>query len=366
MSTIQRLATLAGIELGKDVQIHNEECYNQIIRDGSLGLGESYMQGCWDADNLDDFFYKIARSKLSSEYISFSDKVYLALNWIYGCIFNHQSIEKSKQVAVEHYDLGNDFYAKMLDQRMIYSCGYWQRNARTLECAQEDKCQLICEKLQLKSGMKVLDIGCGWGGLAKYMAQKYKVEVVGVTISEQQYNYAKTENADPQVIYRLCDYRELKNEVQQYDAIVSVGMFEHVGEPNYALFFDIVNKLLKDDGLFLLHTIVNNISQTVGDQWISKYIFPNSILPSLKQIMGSSESLLVPEDVHNFGSDYDRTLMEWYKRFDAQYEGNKSGRFYRIWKYYLLSCAGMFRARRIQLCQVVFSKGKLGVYPSIR
>jgi cyclopropane-fatty-acyl-phospholipid synthase len=365
MLAIQKIAKNANIDLENDIHIHNNMVYDQIIKDGSLGLGESYMDGYWDADNLDELFYKIGKAKLSAEDISFSDKIYLLYNWLYGCILNHQSIEKSKQVAYEHYDLGNEFYATMLDKRMIYSCGYW-RNVTNLEEAQENKCRLICEKLKLKSGMKVLDIGCGWGGLAYYMAQEYGVKVVAITISEEQYKYAQSNNGHSEITYRLSDYRELKDELAGYDAVVSVGMFEHVGYQNYKEFFEIVNNVLKDDGLFLLHTIVGNKTRFVGDQWITKYIFPNSLLPSLKQITESSENLFIVEDIHNFGTDYDLTLMEWFKRFDQQYDKDKSDRFYRMWKYYLLSCAGMFRARRIQLCQTVFSKGTVNGYISLR
>ena len=365
MFTIKRLAEQAGIVFDRDLKINNNDVFNRVLRSGTLGLGESYVEELWDCDNLDNLFYNIGKAGISSEDISYNDKFYLLYNWLLTFLWNPQSIENSKQVALQHYDLGNDFFSKMLDKRMIYSCAYW-KSATNLDDAQSDKCRLICQKLNLSPGMTVLDIGCGWGGLAYYMAHEYNVNVVAITISEEQFKYACDKNSHHNVTYELCDYRLLNRKNQQFDAIVSVGMFEHVGYQNYREFFKIVNTVLKDDGLFLLHTIVGNKSRTSTDQWIAKYIFPNSMLPSFKQIMESSEGILIAEDVHNFGQDYDRTLMEWFYRFDTSCDGKRDTPFYRMWKYYLLSCAGMFRARRIQLSQTVFSKGKIGGYTAVR
>jgi cyclopropane-fatty-acyl-phospholipid synthase len=254
----------------------------------------------------------------------------------------------------------------MLDKRMVYSCGYWKK-ASSLDEAQEAKLDLICRKLGIEEGMKVLDIGCGWGSFARFVAEKYGAVVDGVTVSKEQAEFARKSCINLPVQIKLEDYRHIKG---QYDRITSIGMFEHVGYKNYPTFMKVVNRLLSDNGLFLLHTIGRNTSVRSNDPWIDKYIFPNSMLPSIKQIGSAIENLFVMEDLHNFSTDYDMTLMAWFENFDSNWEKLKprySERFYRMWKYYLLMCAGSFRSRHFQLWQIVFSKnGVLGGYTSIR
>lgn len=269
-------------------------------------------------------------------------------------IFNYQTRKRAWIVGKEHYDLGNDLFSRMLDPYMQYSCAYW-KDAETLEQAQQAKLRMICEKLQLKPGMKLLDIGCGWGGLAQFAAQEYGVSVQGVTISAEQQKMAQDRCAGLDVKILLQDYRDLD---EQFDRIVSVGMFEHVGPKNYRTYFEVVAKNLKPDGLFLLHTIGSNQTDLNVDPWINKYIFPNGCLPSVAHIASKSEDLFVLEDWHNFGCDYDRTLMAWYDAFQQSWpeiKDNYSDRFYRMFTYYLNACAGAFRARNIQLWQVLLS-----------
>ncbi|HDI5890871.1 TPA: cyclopropane fatty acyl phospholipid synthase, partial [Escherichia coli] len=247
-------------------------------------------------------------------------------------------------------------FSRMLDPFMQYSCAYW-KDADNLESAQQAKLKMICEKLQLKPGMRVLDIGCGWGGLAHYMASNYDVSVVGVTISAEQQKMAQERCEGLDVAILLQDYRDLND---QFDRIVSVGMFEHVGPKNYDTYFAVVDRNLKPEGIFLLHTIGSKKTDLNVDPWINKYIFPNGCLPSVRQIAQSSEPHFVMEDWHNFGADYDTTLMAWYERFLAAWPeiaDNYSERFKRMFTYYLNACAGAFRARDIQLWQVVFSRG---------
>lgn len=244
----------------------------------------------------------------------------------------------------------------MLDPYMQYSCGYW-KDATTLEAAQEAKLDMICRKLELKPGMTLLDIGCGWGGLSEFAARHYGVSVHGVTISAEQQKMAQERCKDLDVTILLQDYRDLN---LSFDRIVSVGMFEHVGPKNYATYFDVVARNLKPDGLFLLHTIGSNHTDLNVDPWIDKYIFPNGCLPSVMHIAQTSEPHFVMEDWHNFGVDYDTTLMAWYERFLEswpQLESNYDERFKRMFTYYLNACAGAFRSRDIQLWQVVFSRG---------
>ncbi|BET97034.1 cyclopropane fatty acyl phospholipid synthase [Xenorhabdus taiwanensis] len=334
-----------------DIRIKNPDFYKRVLKEGSLGLGESYMDGWWECDRLDIFFYKVLQAGLEHR---IPKNVKDIFKIIISRIFNLQSPKRAWIVGEEHYNLGNDLFTRMLDPHMQYSCGYW-KDANTLEEAQSHKLRLICEKLQLSPGMTLLDIGCGWGGLAAYAAENYGVSVTGVTISAEQQKYAQERCKDLNVKIILEDYRNLN---LQFDRVVSVGMFEHVGPKNYDNYFDIVKKNLKPDGLFLLHTIGSNIDKLGSDAWISKYIFPNGCLPSIAKIAKATTGKFVMEDWHNFGADYDRTLMAWYERFIASWheiEHNYSPRFKRMFSYYLNACAGAFRARDIQLWQIVFS-----------
>lgn len=336
-----------------DLQVKNPHFFKRVLQEGSLGLGESYMDGWWECDQLDSFFTKILRAGLDTQLPHhLKDTLRVATTRL----INLQSKKRAWIVGKEHYDLGNDLFTRMLDPYMQYSCAYW-KEADNLVDAQQAKLALICEKLQLKPGMRVLDIGCGWGGLASWMAKNYRVSVTGVTISAEQQKLAQARCAGLDVNILLQDYRDLQD---QFDRIVSVGMFEHVGPKNYKTYFEVVDRNLKPDGLFLLHTIGAKKTDTTVDPWIDKYIFPNGCLPSVRQIATASESHFVMEDWHNFGPDYDKTLMAWYQRFQAlwpEIANNYSERFKRMFDYYLTACAGAFRARDIQLWQIVFSRG---------
>ncbi|MGP9677533.1 cyclopropane fatty acyl phospholipid synthase [Halomonas sp. AOP27-A1-41] len=345
-----------------DMQLKAPGVIENALARGNLGLGESYMQGHWDCDQLDVFFTRLLRAQLHQR-IKPTQLIYHALR---TRLLNRQSVKRAWEVGEKHYDLGNEFYAAMLDQRMTYTCGYW-KDACTLDEAQEAKLDLICRKLQLAPGMRVLDIGCGWGSFMAYAAEHYGVECVGLTISKEQADFGKRliKKGLP-VEFRLQDYRD---ETERFDRIVSIGMFEHVGRKNYRAYMEVVSRCLKDEGLFLLHTIGKNLGTTMSDPWIDKYIFPNGELPTLSHITDAVETLFVVEDIHNFGADYDKTLMAWYHNSEAnwpQFKGQFNPTFYRMWRYYLLSCAGAFRAREIQLWQLVFSKqGVVGGYARV-
>lgn len=363
---IQKLLSKADVKIGGnrpwDIEVHNNEFYRKICLGGSFALGQTYMDGWWDCPRLDEFFNRILRARLDRKVKSCSRY----LQEMKTKLFNRQKPSRSFEVGEHHYDIGNALYHHMLDRRMIYSCGYWE-SASTLEEAQEAKLDLICRKLNLRPGMRVLDIGCGWAGTAKFAAERYQVKVVGITVSREQAQLGQEMCRGLPVDIRLQDYRNLS---EKFERILSVGMFEHVGYKNYKTFMGVVRNCLKDDGLFLLHTIGGNVSVTRIDPWIEHYIFPNSMLPSPKQITAAIEGFFVLEDWHNFGADYDTTLMHWFNNFHGNWERLKNSYdtvFYRMWKYYLLSCAGSFRSRRNQLWQIVLSpRGLPGGYRSPR
>jgi len=346
-----------------DIQVHNDAFYDRVLTGGSLALGESYMDGWWDSKAVDQFIEHLFKSSIGDQVAPTWE---MRWTWLKAWACNLQDKIGAKQVIDEHYQLGNDLYEEMLDPLMVYSCAYW-KDVDTLDKAQEAKFDLICRKLEMKPGMTVLDIGCGWGGFAKYAAEHYGVTVVGVTLSENQAEHGCKVCQGQTVNILVKDYRDVEG---TFDRIVSIGMFEHVGSKNYDEFMQIAHRALKPDGLFLLHTIGANSSSLLTDPWIHKYIFPNGNLPSISEIGKAIENRFVMEDWHNFGDYYSHTLMQWYHNFTTAWPKLKAKygeRFYRMWKYYLLSCAGGFRSREIQLWQVVLSKdGVVGGYNSVR
>jgi cyclopropane-fatty-acyl-phospholipid synthase len=354
--TLIDLLSLAGININGnnpyDIQVHNENFYKRALKDSALGLGESYMDGWWDCQALDQFFNKILLAKLENKI-----KINWKLKWhiLKANIFNMQKISRAFQVGKRHYDIGNDLYRRMLDKRMLYTCGYW-KDAKNLNEAQEDKLELVCQKINLKPGMTVLELGCGWGGFARYAAEKYGAKICAYTVSEQQLKLGREICKGLPVEIKLDDYRSASG---KYDRVVSIGIMEHVGYKNYHTYMDIADRCLKNDGIAFIHTIGSNISVAQCNPWTSKYIFPNSMLPSIAQLGRAMEGLFVMEDWHNFGPDYDKTLMAWYNNFEAAWPdlNEKYGqRFYRMWRYYLLSSAGSFRGRDCQLWQIVMTK----------
>jgi len=365
---ITDLLTGAGITIDGgnpwDIQINNDNLYQQVLAGGSLALGESYMAGWWEAEKLDEFFARVLKADLG-------DKI--KNNWsvlfqiILSKIFNLQKPARAFKIGEHHYDEDPSLYRAMLGEIMTYTCGYWSKGVENLAQAQQAKLDLVCKKIGLKAGDRVLDIGCGWGSFAKWAAENYGAKVVGLTVSKNQVQYAKDHYVNLPIDIRLQDYREIND---QFDHVVSLGMFEHVGVKNYQTYMTVVKKCLKADGLFLLHTIGGNRSVVSTDPWLAKYIFPNSMLPSIAQIGKSIENIFVMEDWHNFSADYDQTLMAWYHNFINNWvkKGDKKDeRFIRMWSYYLLSCAGSFRSRTNQLWQIVLSPhGVSGGYKSIR
>jgi cyclopropane-fatty-acyl-phospholipid synthase len=346
-----------------DLIVHDERLYSRVVSGGSLAAGEAYMDGWWDSPELDQFFFHILRGDISKKLSLNLETLYTIIS---AMISNRGSRRKAFNIGEKHYDIGNDIFTAMLDKRLVYTCGYW-KDAKNLDDAQEAKLDLVCKKIGLKEGQKVLDIGCGWGSFAKFAAEKYGASVVGVTVSKEQVELGNKLCEGLPVEIRLQDYRDVD---EKFDHIVSLGMFEHVCAPNYKTYMKVVHKCLNDDGVFLLHTIGCDKKIASVDPWIEKYIFPEGMLPSEDQIMKATKELFVMEDWHNFGPYYDKTLMSWFENFDKAWpelQTKYGDRFYRMWKYYLLSCAGSFRARYIQLWQIVLTKkGIVGGYKLIR
>lgn len=348
-----------------DIQVYDEKVYREILTHGSLGFGRAYMEGLWECAQLDELFHRLLRADIDRKPLGWA-RLRLLAEVLRHQLLNLQTPQRAFHVAQRHYDIGNDVFEAMLDSTMSYSCGYWEK-AANLEEAQHHKLDMICRKLELRPGERLLEIGCGWGGLARFAAERHGVEVVGITVSAEQLKLAQQRCQGLPVTIELMDYREIDG---VFDKVVSVGMFEHVGQKNYPLYFDIVQRVLKDDGLFLLHTIGNHVFSLRTDAWIEHYIFPNGKLPSAKEITAALENRFLIEDWHNFGQDYDLTLMAWWKNFDSAWprlQHKYDEVFYRMWKYYLMCCAGFFRSRQGQLWQIVLSKrARSAVYRSKR
>jgi cyclopropane-fatty-acyl-phospholipid synthase len=352
----RELLARAGIAVGGDrpwdLRVHDDRFYQRAMRDGALGVGEAYVEGWWDCDAVDQATERACRAGLPEA---------LRHNWMFRAhglrarLMNLQAVTHSFENGQRHYDLGNDLYEAMLDARMIYTCGYWH-DAEDLQTAQEHKLDLVCRKLGLRPGMRVLELGCGWGGFAAFAAERYQVEVVGYTVAAEQVRWAHEHYPHLPIDIRLGDYRSASG---RFDAVVSIGMMEHVGPKNHRSYMELVDRCLAAGGIAFVHTIGANRANYQLEPWFDKYIFPNAVIPSLSQVLTAMEGLFVCEDVQNIGEHYDPTLMAWWHRFDAAWptlRARYGDSFYRKWKYYLLASAGAFRARAQQLFQIVMTR----------
>jgi cyclopropane-fatty-acyl-phospholipid synthase len=350
------LLASAGVTVGGDqpwdLQVHDDRVWSRVLRDGTLGAGEAYMEGWWDAPALDQLIDRVMRVRLGE---TLRENWTIVAHAVRARILNLQSITRSFDNGHRHYDIGNDLYEAMLGGRLLYTCAYWP-NAKTLEEAQDAKLDLVCRKIGLAPGMRVLDLGCGWGGFAAFAAERYQVSVTGFTVAQEQVKWARDHYAHLPIDIRHDDYR---NATGTYDAVVSIGLMEHVGWKNYRGYMELVDRLLAPGGAAFIHTIAGNRPRAHLDPWFDKYIFPNAVLPTLARLTAAMEGLFVPEDVHNIGEDYDLTLMAWWQKFDAAWPTLRAAygdAFYRRWKYYLLASAGAFRARAQQLFQIVMTR----------
>jgi len=346
-----------------DITVRDARFFDRILAQGSLGAGEAYMDGWWDAERLDETMARVlaagAQGALRPSWRQFGV-------WFRAIFSNAQRRSRAVMVAEKHYDLGNDLFQAMLGPTMAYTCGYW-KDADNLDAAQEAKMDLVCRKIGLRAGQRVLDIGCGWGSWASFAARRYGARVVGLTVSKEQAALARQRCEGLDVDIRLQDYRDAD---EPFDHVISIGMFEAVGHKNFRTYMEVARRCLKPDGLFLLHTIGGNESLVHADAWIDKHIFPNGLIPSVAQIGKSVERLFVMEDWHNFGAHYDKTLMAWWENFSRAWPSLRDHygeRFFRMWRYYILGCAGAFRARDLQLWQIVLSpQGVPGGYTAVR
>ena len=336
-----------------DIKVLNSAFYDRVLRDGQLGIGESYMDGWWECDAIDEMVEKFINAGLLKD----AEKNFrFILNYFKVKLTDIGKPSKAYEVAEKHYDLGNKLFETFLDKRMVYSCAYW-KGATNIDEAQENKLDLVCRKLDLKPGMKVLDIGCGWGSWAKYASEKYGVEVIGVTVSKEQASYARDKCRGLPIDIQLKDYREVSG---VYDRIVSIAMFEAVGRKYFRTFMEVMERSLKDDGIFVLHSIIGRIPLGPAQStWLNKYIFPNGELSTLAQLSKAVEGLFLEEAHHQLTGQYEKTLEAWYQNFNSnwpQISDAYDERFFRMWKFYLLLSKGVFRSRLIQLWQFVYTK----------
>jgi cyclopropane-fatty-acyl-phospholipid synthase len=354
-AAVQSLLAEVGVTLNGpepwDPQVHNRDLYSRVLAQGTLGLGEAYMDGWWDCERLDDLFERFVAARLDRGLRPSLKLIGLVLG---AHLRNRQSQRRAWEVAEVHYNLDVDVFEATFDARLTGSCGYWL-DADNLDAAQDAKLDLVCRKIGLKAGQRVLDIGCGWGAFMGFAAERYGATCVGVTVSEVQAAYGRERYAELPVEFQVKDYRDFSGKV---DHIASMGMFEHVGSRNYRTYFECARRAIADDGLFLLHTIWANDAYPTIDPWLDKYIFPNGVLPTVGQVAAAVEGLFVIENVENFGAYYDRTLMAWYAKFQtnrAALSARYGERFCRMWDYYLRCCAGGFRSRGINVGQFVLS-----------
>ena len=335
-----------------DIRVLNPEFHARVLEGGSLAAGDAYVDGWWEVERLDEFFYRFFMADLERT-IAVSPRT--RLQTLLARWLNRQTKSRARRVAEAHYNLGNDLFQTMLGKRMTYTCAYWTDGAG-LDDAEEAKLELVCRKLALKPGMTVLEYGCGWGAFAKYAAEKHGVDVLGFNIAEEQVRHARSLCRGLPVKFEVADYRDARG---RFDRVVSIGIMEHIGPRNYRSYMQSAARCLKDDGIAFIHTIGQNVSNFRCDPWFDRHIFPNGVTPSLKQLTGAMEGLFVLEDCHNIGPHYDATLLAWHENLRRGWPAleEKYGKsLYRMMKYYLLSSAGSFRARRSQVFQIVMTK----------
>jgi cyclopropane-fatty-acyl-phospholipid synthase len=342
--------------------IESDDVLRRVLALGGLGLAESYMDGEWESEELEELIYEMleletAKKDLGLRALPLAGAIFMgALKWK---LFPSNSVSGAKSNIASTYDYleDNRLYERMLGPTMQYTCAYYDRPGMSLDEAQRAKMRLIAEKLDLKPGMRVLEFGFGFGAQAHFLATEYGVHVTGATLSERQMEWAMEHNAHPQIEYRLQDYRTVEG---KFDRIYSVGMFEHVGRNSYAAYFDKCYELLEDDGIMLLHTMGwARRGPWNHNAFINKYIFPGGELPTMAHLTQEFTDKWHLEDWHSFGMSYIQTLREWRQKLDGWKDMDHfDDRFRRMWDYYLCACAASFRRKRVKLWQLVWTKLK--------
>lgn len=366
----------AGVEVNGrrpwDIRVHDRRVFGRVLVGGSLALGETYMDGWWDCDDLDGLFERLVRwrhRRAVSPVLEWPRR----LNDLRRRLFALQTPRRSTRVVQAHYDLPPALFEIMLGKSMAYSCAYWAE-ADTLDEAQRAKLDLVCRKLGLRASDRVLDLGCGFGSFARFAAENYGCSVVAVNLSAVQVAYARQFCHGLPVEIHHCDYRDVDTYARgrRFDKIASIAMFEAVGHRNHRRYMELVHGLLTDGGLWLLHTLGDRYCSS--DPWMNRYIFPNGELPTLGQLDTAIRGLFQLEDLHNFGLDYCRTLEEWERSFRGGWDEIRRAdgrrfdeRFFRMWIYFLATCRGSLRARNMHLWHLVMSKDYSPVvYRSVR
>ena len=349
------------------VKLLKENLNWKLILDPELDFPEAYMRGENIIENasLKDFLMDLVKN-LGRREVNSASYISKRIFQLWRYLSNFNLPGKSRKNVEHHYDIGGEKGEKLYDifldrDHRLYSCAYWKEDTKTLEEAQKNKINHIVKKLDIKQGQKILEVGCGWGGMAFEIAKQKGCEVLGISLSKNQINYCKKKakelGLDNQVNFELADYREIQG---QYDRIYSVGMFEHVGKKFYKVFFESMNKLLKDDGIFLLHTIGVVDKPSPPNKFINKYIFPGGVCPSFSQIIEPIEKTgLIVSDTETLIRHYDKTLESWLERFLSKRKEVKDlfdDKFVKMWEFYFASCAAAFRYRDLAVFQLQIVK----------
>jgi cyclopropane-fatty-acyl-phospholipid synthase len=361
LELLKRADITVGGDAPWDIQVHDGRVYTRVLRVGTLGVGESYVEGWWDCQAIDQMLERLIRARV--DFLLRESWILLA-QAVRSRIRNLQ-VSRAFEVGERHYDVGNDLYRAMLGPSMMYTCAYW-KDVDTLDAAQNAKLDLVCRKIGARPGMRILDLGCGWGGFARFAAERYGASIVGYTVSREQSAWAKEHLTKLPIEVRLDDYR---NASGSYDAVVSIGLMEHVGPKNYRAYMALAKRCLAPGGVVFVHTIAGFQPRTQIDPWYQKYIFPNAVVPTLGQLATAMDEILVPEDVQNIGPHYDRTLMVWWSNFERAWPSLRDrygDHFYRMWKFYLLTSAAEFRTRDLNLFQIVATPRGMAQPPTIR
>ena len=355
-----------------DPQVHNPAAYNMMVSRGSVGLGETYMHGYWDCEQLDQFFARVTSVDLRKLIPVNFPTVSLAVG---AYLKNRQLPKAAWEVGRMHYDLPDEVWEATLDSAMTGSCAYYRNPTDTLEEAQLNKCRMTLDKVGLKSGHSLLDIGVGWAAFSGLAAQEYGAHPIGITVSEGQKAYIHKRYGEA-IDVRVNPWQETELR-EPVDCIVSAEMFEHVGSDNYRSFFEFCRRSIKEDGLMNLHTIVRHTPSKHIDPWMDKYIYPGGCIPTLGQITTAVHGLFHVVDVHDIGGHYPATLRAWMDNFRRNWDSVKSlgsarlgmdpEVFCRMWLYHYMASAGGFMSSRISVHQIVLSpNGVPGRYQSIR